>query len=163
MVMVVWDDIDDYWVRRGYNPLVGLLSLLFVSIREVCNFVAYAFTEAILVTPLGALAVVVSAIGSSVFLRERLSFVGKVSCGLCMLGAAVIVVNAPSTKSATTIQDMQHYVVAPGFLSYAGVIIVLCVFLAFWAGPRYGKRVKFWFCGLMGVLTWQTMLVYLSM
>ena len=92
-------------------------------------------------TPLGALAVVVSAIGSSVFLRERLSFVGKVSCGLCILGAAIIVVNAPSTKSATTIQDMQHYVVAPGFLSYAGIIIVLCIFLAFWAGPRYGKRV----------------------
>lgn len=28
-------------------------------IGEVCNFVAYAFTEAILVTPLGALSVVV--------------------------------------------------------------------------------------------------------
>jgi len=28
-------------------------------IGEICNFVAYAFTEAILVTPLGALSVVV--------------------------------------------------------------------------------------------------------
>lgn len=28
-------------------------------IGEICNFVAYAFTEAILVTPLGALSVVI--------------------------------------------------------------------------------------------------------
>ena len=59
-------------------------------IGEVANFAAYAFTDAILVTPLGALTVVVaylqssgfrtngSAIGSSIFLKERLSFVGKV-------------------------------------------------------------------------------------
>jgi len=58
-------------------------------IGEIANFAAYAFTDAILVTPLGALTVVVaylfprcrtddSAIGSSMFLKERLSFVGKV-------------------------------------------------------------------------------------
>jgi magnesium transporter len=58
-------------------------------IGEIANFAAYAFTDAILVTPLGALTVVVAyisesfvsnyrAIGSSIFLKERLSFVGKV-------------------------------------------------------------------------------------
>ena len=60
-------------------------------VGEIANFAAYAFTDAILVTPLGALTVVVayispkrfnvsdtSAIGSSIFLKERLSFVGKV-------------------------------------------------------------------------------------
>lgn len=33
------------------------MSLMIVG--EICNFVAYAFTEAILVTPLGALSVVI--------------------------------------------------------------------------------------------------------
>jgi len=83
-------------------------------IGEVANFAAYAFTDAILVTPLGALTVVIAyrplcllansrAIGSSVFLKERLSFVGKVgmirslttlmvACALCLVGASVIVV-----------------------------------------------------------------------
>jgi len=62
-------------------------------IGEVANFTAYAFTDAILVTPLGALTVVVAyltfttkltlrAIGSSMFLKERLSFVGKVGITL---------------------------------------------------------------------------------
>jgi hypothetical protein len=33
-------------------------SLFIVVVGEACNFVAYAFTQAILVTPLGALSVV---------------------------------------------------------------------------------------------------------
>lgn len=43
-------------------------------IGEVLNFVAYAFTEAILVTPMGALSVVISAILSHFFLGESLTF-----------------------------------------------------------------------------------------
>ncbi|KAI9836874.1 MAG: hypothetical protein M1819_001039 [Sarea resinae] len=116
-------------------------------IGEICNFVAYAFVDAILVTPLGALSVVITTILSAIFLKERLSFVGKIGCFICIIGSVVIVINAPSQASAGTIQEMQHYVIAPGFLSYAGVVILVCAFIAFWAGPRYGKK---------------TMLVYLS-
>ena len=50
---------------------------------------AYAFTDAILVTPLGALSVVITTILSAIFLKERLSFVGKVSCLICILGSVV--------------------------------------------------------------------------
>ena len=49
-------------------------------VGEICNFVAYAFVDAILVTPLGALSVVVTTILSAIFLKERLSFVGKIGC-----------------------------------------------------------------------------------
>lgn len=58
-------------------------------IGEICNFVAYAFTDAILVTPLGALSVVITTILSAIFLKERLSFVGKISCLICILGSVV--------------------------------------------------------------------------
>jgi magnesium transporter len=67
----------------------------------VCNFVAYAFVEAIVVvsrpnlalkhlvycpkTPLGALSVVISAIMSSLFLNEKLTFFGWLGCGLCIV------------------------------------------------------------------------------
>ncbi|CAB4414685.1 unnamed protein product [Rhizophagus irregularis] len=34
--------------------------MILMIIGEICNFVAYAFTQAILVTPLGALSVVIS-------------------------------------------------------------------------------------------------------
>ena len=51
---------------------------------------------------------------------------------------------------------MQHYVLAPGFLSYTGVIALTSLFLIFWAGPRYGKRsmlVYISVCSLVGGLS----------
>jgi hypothetical protein len=48
---------------------------------------------------------------------------------------------------------MQRYFITPGFLSYTGVIILICLFLAFWAAPRYGKKsmmVYISICGLIG-------------
>lgn len=123
----------------------GGMSLMIVG--EICNFVAYAFVDAILVTPLGALSVVVTTILSAIFLKERLSFVGKVGCLNCIIGSIVIVLNAPEQSAVADIQEMKGFVIAPGFLSYAGVVIIACVFIALWAGPRYGKK---------------SMLVYLS-
>jgi len=49
-----------------------------VGIGEVANFVAYAFAPASLVTPLGALSVLVSAILASRYLNEKLNLLGKV-------------------------------------------------------------------------------------
>lgn len=107
---------------------------------EVCNFIAYAFTDAILVTPLGALSVVITTILSAIFLKERLSMVGKVSCFLCIIGSVVIVMNAPHSSAVKDIQEMQSYVISPGFLSYAGVIIVGSLIAAFWAAPKWGSK-----------------------
>ncbi|EXJ86323.1 hypothetical protein A1O3_03274 [Capronia epimyces CBS 606.96] len=125
-------------------------------VGEICNFVAYAFVDAILVTPLGALSVVVTTILSAIFLKERLSFVGKVGCFNCIVGSVVIVLNAPEQSSVADIQEMQHFVIAPGFLSYAGVIIAVCAFIALWVGPRYGKKsmlVYLTICSLIGGLS----------
>lgn len=125
-------------------------------IGEICNFVAYAFVDAILVTPLGALSVVITTILSAIFLKERLSFVGKVGCFNCIIGSVVIVLNSPAQSSAANIQEMQNYVISPGFLTYAGVIVVGCAFIALWAGPRYGKKsmlVYLSICSLIGGLS----------
>ncbi|KAK4497685.1 hypothetical protein PRZ48_010338 [Zasmidium cellare] len=144
---------------EGYGYLKNAwwwLGMTLMIIGEVCNFVAYAFTDAILVTPLGALAVVLTAILSWVFLKERLSFVGWVACFLCIVGSVIITLNAPEQSAVTDIQDMQHYVITPGFLSYAGVIIVGCVIVAWYVGPRYGKKsmmVYLTICSLIGGLS----------
>lgn len=114
--------------------------MILMIIGEICNFAAYAFTDAILVTPLGALSVVVTTILSAIFLKERLSLVGKVSCFLCIVGSVVIAINAPAKSAVATIQQMQSYVVHPAFLSYAGVIIVGSLVCALWAGPKWGKK-----------------------
>ena len=144
---------------EGYGYLKNAYwwtGMTLMIIGEICNFVAYAFVDAILVTPLGALSVVITTILSAIFLKERLSFVGKIGCFNCIIGSVVIVLNAPPQSSVATIQDMKHFVIAPGFLSYAGVIIVGCAFIALWVGPRYGKKsmlVYLSICSLIGGLS----------
>jgi uncharacterized membrane protein len=149
----------DTQAGEGYAYLKNAFwwsGMTLMIIGEICNFVAYAFVDAILVTPLGALSVVITTILSAIFLKERLSLVGKVGCFLCIIGSVVIVMNAPSESSAANIQEMQSFVIAPGFLSYAGVIILICIFIALWAGPRYGKKsmmVYLSICSLIGGLS----------
>lgn len=144
---------------EGYGYLKNALwwtGMTLMIVGEIFNFVAYAFVDAILVTPLGALSVVVATILSAIFLNERLSFVGKIGCFMCIIGSVVIVMNAPAESSVDTIGDMKKFVLAPGFLSYAGVIIAVCIFIAFWAGPRYGKKsmlVYLSICSLIGGLS----------
>lgn len=144
---------------EGYGYLKNAwwwTGMILMVIGEVCNFVAYAFVDAILVTPLGALSVVVTTILSAIFLKERLSFVGKVGCFNCIIGSVVIVLNAPQQSSVATIQDMKDFVIAPGFLVYSGIVIVGCVFVALWVAPRYGKKsmlVYITICSLIGGLS----------
>ena len=144
---------------EGYGYLKNLYwwgGMTLMIIGELCNFVAYAFVDAILVTPLGALTVVVTTILSAIFLKERLSFVGKVGCFCCILGSVVIALNAPEQSSVSDIQEMKKYVLSPGFLVYAGVIVVGCVVVAVWLGPRYGKKSMFVYisiCSLIGGLS----------
>ncbi|KAI0889222.1 DUF803-domain-containing protein [Annulohypoxylon maeteangense] len=148
---------------EGYGYLKNAFwwsGMTLMIIGEICNFAAYAFTDAILVTSLGALSVVITAVLSAIFLKERLSMVGKVACFLCIVGSVVIVLNAPTESSVANIQELQKFVVTPGFLTYAGVIIVGATFVAFWVGPRYGKKNMFpyisvcsWIGGLSVVAT----------
>ncbi|KAL1621936.1 hypothetical protein SLS56_009014 [Neofusicoccum ribis] len=144
---------------EGYGYLKNWMwwtGMTLMIIGEVCNFVAYAFVDAILVTPMGALSVVVTAILSAIFLKERLSFVGKVGCFLCIVGSVIIVINAPEQSSVSTIQEMKKLVVTPGFLSYTGVVILISLFLAFWVAPRYAKKsmmVYISICSMIGGLS----------
>ncbi|KAF1994999.1 DUF803-domain-containing protein [Amniculicola lignicola CBS 123094] len=144
---------------EGYGYLKNAwwwCGMTLMIIGEICNFVAYAFVDAILVTPMGALSVVVTAILSAIFLKERLSFVGKVGCFNCIIGSVVIVINAPEQSAVATIQDMKRLVLTPGFLSYTGVVIVACTIVALWLGPKYGKQsmmVYISICSLIGGLS----------
>lgn len=128
---------------EGYGYLKNAFwwtGMILMILGEGLNFAAYAFTDAILVTPLGALSVVITTILSAIFLKERLSMVGKVACFLCIVGSVVIVMNAPQESAVANIQQMQKFVITPGFLSYTGVILIGAAVVAFYVGPRWGKK-----------------------
>ncbi len=144
---------------EGYGYLKNAwwwLGMSLMIVGELCNLVAYAFTDAILVTPMGALSVVITAILSTIFLKERLSFVGKIGCFNCIIGSVVIAISAPEQSAVATIQQMKHMVIAPGFLSYAGVVIVASAAIALVLGPKYGKKTMLVYisvCSLIGGLS----------
>lgn len=83
-------------------------------IGEVCNFAAYAFAPAILVTPLGALAVLIGAVLGSYILNEELGVLGKLGSALCLLGAIIIVLHAPPDKDIENIETILELALKPG-------------------------------------------------
>lgn len=81
---------------------------------EVANFAAYAFAPAILVTPLGALSVLIGAVLGSYFLKEDLGTLGKLGCALCLIGSVIIVLHAPPDKEIQTVDEILQYAIHPG-------------------------------------------------
>ncbi|ORZ18708.1 magnesium transporter NIPA-domain-containing protein [Absidia repens] len=129
---------------EGYHYLRSVMwwaGMILMILGELCNFVAYAFAPAVLVTPLGALSVVVSAILSSIFLKERLTFHGKVGCLQCIIGAVMIVLHAPTNiASDSSVEGFKKLVITVGFLVYAGIVLIISLVLIFYCGPRWGKK-----------------------
>ncbi|KAF9490678.1 DUF803-domain-containing protein, partial [Pleurotus eryngii] len=120
---------------------------------EICNFAAYAFVEAIVVTPLGALSVVICAILSSFFLNEKLSFFGWLGCILCILGSVVIALNGPREATVGQIREFMKLFIAPGFLAYISVIFAASLVLIFYFAPKYGRKSMLWYimiCSMIG-------------
>ncbi|XP_053110362.1 magnesium transporter NIPA3 isoform X2 [Hemicordylus capensis] len=114
----------------------GLLSM---GIGEAANFAAYAFAPATLVTPLGALSVLISAILSSSFLNEKLNIHGKMGCILSILGSTVMVIHAPEEEEVASLGEMEMKLKDPVFIAFAAVIIVILLVLIFVVAPRLGQ------------------------
>lgn len=145
-------------------------------IGEICNFAAYAFAPAILVTPLGALAVLIGAVLGSYFLNEELGTLGKLGSAICLLGAVIIVLHAPPDEDIETIETILSYALRPGtiqsllpldrrrqmltidlgFLIYAITVTAFSVFMIYKISPIYGKKnplVYLSICSLVGSIS----------
>lgn len=130
--------------------------LLTMGAGEVCNFAAYMFAPATLVTPLGALSVLISAILSSHLLGEELNILGKLGCLLCLLGSILLVIHAPEEQEVTSLQGMTNKLLEPGFLVFMSVLLVLCTILVFYFSPRFGPSnilIYISICSLLGAFT----------
>ncbi|GAA5873020.1 hypothetical protein JCM16303_006916 [Sporobolomyces ruberrimus] len=132
------------------------LGMSLMVVGELLNLVAYSFVDAILVTPLGAISVVVSNVLSHFFLNERLTTFGWLGSALCILGAVVIALNGPQEQAASTIKEFQKLFLSPGFLVWASLAIVGSLGLIFFVAPKYGKShmlVYISICSLLGGLS----------
>ncbi|KAG5844218.1 magnesium transporter NIPA4 [Anguilla anguilla] len=130
--------------------------LLTMGAGEGANFAAYMFAPATVVTPLGALSVLISAVLSSFLLGESLNLLGKLGCVLSLLGSTIMVIHAPEEEEVTTLQLMAEKLLDPGFLVYASILLVACLVLIFYFSPRVGATnilVYIGICSLLGAFT----------
>lgn len=131
----------------------GMLSMI---IGEGANFAAYAYAPAILVTPLGALSIIVSAVLAHFILKERLHIFGIVGCVLCLVGSVSIVLHAPLERKIESVMDVWYLASARGFIIYTCVVLVTVLVLIFRFVPKYGQRymvIYIGICSLTGSLT----------
>ncbi|XP_032772490.1 magnesium transporter NIPA3 [Rattus rattus] len=131
----------------------GLLSM---GAGEAANFAAYAFAPATLVTPLGALSVLISAILSSYFLNEHLNIHGKIGCILSILGSTVMVIHAPQEGEVTSLHEMEMKLRDPGFISFAVIVSVISLVLILVVAPKKGQTnilVYISICSLIGAFS----------
>ncbi|XP_007947638.1 magnesium transporter NIPA3 [Orycteropus afer afer] len=131
----------------------GLLSM---GAGEAANFVAYAFAPATLVTPLGALSVLISAILSSYFLNEHLNIHGKIGCILSILGSTVMVIHAPQEEEVASLHEMEMKLRDPGFISFAVIITVISLVLILVVAPKKGQTnilVYISICSMIGAFS----------
>jgi len=131
----------------------GLLSM---GIGEAANFVAYTFAPASLVTPLGALSVIVSAVLASRYLNEKLNLLGKMGCLLCILGSTIIILHSPKEEEISSLSDLVIKIREPGYITYVLIVIMSTLSIVFHFGPAYGKQnilVYIYLCSSVGSLT----------
>ncbi|CAN1835264.1 Probable magnesium transporter NIPA2 [Linum perenne] len=135
---------------------ISLLYFLAVILGEIANFAAYAFAPAILVTPLGALSIIFSAVLAHFILQEKLHIFGVLGCVLCVVGSSTIVLHAPQERSIESVRQVWQLATEPGFLVYSALVVIAVSVLIFYCVPRYGQThmiVYVGICSLMGSLT----------
>ncbi|CAO2829939.1 unnamed protein product [Amaranthus hypochondriacus] len=98
-----------------YEPLwwIGMITML---VGEIANFAAYAFSPAILVTPLGALSIIISAVLAHIILKEKLHIFGMLGCVLCVVGSTTIVLHAPPEREIQSVIEVWNLATEPGKL-----------------------------------------------
>ncbi|KAK8943505.1 hypothetical protein KSP40_PGU000619 [Platanthera guangdongensis] len=132
---------------------VGMITMI---VGEIANFAAYAFAPAILVTPLGALSIIVSAVLAHLILDEKLSLLGVLGCILCVMGSTMIVLHAPKERNIESVKEVWSLALEPGFVIYCCATVSSVLFLIFKFTKHYGQSqmlVYIGICSLMGSLT----------
>ncbi|KAG6334593.1 hypothetical protein ID866_4503 [Astraeus odoratus] len=145
--------------------------MIMMILGEICNFAAYAFVEALVVvrmlivlsilrpidtldlkTPMGALSVVICAILSSIFLKEKLTFFGWLGCALCIIGSVIIALNGPEESTPGEIEQFKQLFISPGFLAYISVLMAIALSIIIYFGPKYGKKNMLWYIAVCSTI-----------
>ncbi|OKL62953.1 hypothetical protein UA08_01972 [Talaromyces atroroseus] len=105
-------------MSTAHDKFIGLALAMLASVAivvsgELMNTAAYAFAPAVLVTPLGALSVLIGAVLGAYFLNENLNTVGRVGCANCLLASILLVLHAPPDREIQSIDEVLDLATKP--------------------------------------------------
>ncbi|KAF1952197.1 DUF803-domain-containing protein [Byssothecium circinans] len=130
-------DGNGYSYMQNPTWWAGMVTMV---LGELFNFAAYAFAPAILVTPLGALSVLIGAVVGSHYLKEHLGTLGKIGCATCLIGSVIIVLHAPPDEEVDSVDEILNYAIQPGFLMYCVFVAVFSLVTIYKIAPKYGRK-----------------------
>ncbi|KAG9148699.1 hypothetical protein Leryth_013390 [Lithospermum erythrorhizon] len=138
----------------GYSYLTEPLwwaGMITMIVGEIANFAAYAFAPAILVTPLGALSIIISPIYSitSFFMLHIVAIVG---CVLCTAGSTTLVLHAPQEHEIESVKEVWDLATEPGFLSYAALVTAAVIIIMIYYIPKYGQTYVIAYVGVCSLV-----------
>ncbi|XP_053212889.1 magnesium transporter NIPA2-like [Panonychus citri] len=143
----------------GYGYLkdwVWWAGFLCMGFGELFNFIAYAFAPASLVTPLGALSVLVTALLATKFLKEELNILTTIGCVNCIFGSTVIVLHAPKEGQIKSMEQLNTMLTEPAFIIYLLFVLIASSILIGFVAPKSGDKnvlVYIAICSLIGSLS----------
>jgi len=103
------------------------------------NSIAYAFAPAVLVTPLGALSVLIWTVMGAYFLHEEVRTLGRLGCATCLLGSIMLVLHAPPDEDIQTIDEILNLAIQPLFLLYCSLVTGFSTYMIYVVAPKSGR------------------------
>ncbi|KAF3653871.1 putative magnesium transporter NIPA6 [Capsicum annuum] len=140
----------------------GMITMI---VGEVSNFVAYIYAPAVLVTPLGALSIIIRIRGNCYtctsgayanFCTRNLDFGNSTRSGLLVFFPVYLAVDYHVSPRAELITNFSSLLSSAAFVIYVAATISIVVALMLHFEPRYGQTnvlVYLGICSLMGALT----------
>ncbi|EKD02358.1 hypothetical protein A1Q2_03337 [Trichosporon asahii var. asahii CBS 8904] len=130
------DGEGDYLRSKLWWAGLGLMGL-----GETGNFLSYGFAPASVVAPLGTVALIANCFFAPLILRESFTRRNVLGMTLAIVGAVTVVWSATDSKPRQMSPDeLLQAVLAPAFLIYTGLNILLLVPLTILSGTQYGAR-----------------------
>ena len=136
------------------NPLFWL-SIVGMIGGEVGNFAAFGFASPTVVSPLGAVAVIVNGLLAALVLKEHLRVRNLIGMALTIVGSVVVVANAPPPSEDFSVAEFKELLAAPSSTAYLGTLVFL-VSVLYLAEPDYGSKillVNLMLCSTLGSVT----------
>jgi uncharacterized membrane protein len=128
------------------------LGIVCLILGELLTVIAYTNAPAVLVSPLGALRVIVTTLLSVHYLKEKITTSTKLGIAISILGSILIIIHAPRKSSVTTFEELRDHLKTPEFILFLSTLALSVTLIYHFFMEKYGKTNVFVYIGICDIL-----------